>query len=633
MTIKQILIKYWGFASFREMQEDIILSALNGYDTLGLLPTGGGKSICFQVPTMAREGLALVITPLISLMKDQVENLKKRGINAAAIYSGMSKTEIEITFDNCEFGNVKFLYVSPERLESEIFKMRIPQMKIAFLVVDEAHCISQWGYDFRPSYLNIAQIRPLIPKVNIIALTATATPNVVKDIQNQLKFKKENLFQKSFVRDNLTYLVKHEEDKDKRLIKTINSVEGSGIVYVRNRKRTKLIAKLLIENNISAHYYHAGLSNEIREKKQSDWMLGKVRYMIATNAFGMGIDKSDVRMVIHMDIPDNPESYFQEAGRAGRDEKSAYAFIIYNNSDLINLKKNFETKYPEIEFIKKVYKHLGNYFQLALGSGEDERFEFDITNFCEMYSLPVLLTFNALKFLEKSGNIILSDNFNDSSKIKIKVNKGDLYKYQVKNPNLGDFISVLLRSYSGLFTEFIKINEQLIANRLKLKLDVVNNILSRLHKEEILFYEKKSNKPQLIFTKGRLDENDIYIGKKEYFTQKEEDFKRMQAMIKYIENETKCRSNILIEYFGESNATRCGKCDNCRKRNKISLSEFDFDKTLDIIKPLLKKSMFTMEALIKACGIQNEDNVHKVVRWLIDNEKVEVRGTLLYWKS
>jgi ATP-dependent DNA helicase RecQ len=633
MTIKQILIKYWGFGSFREMQEEIILSALNGYDTLGLLPTGGGKSICFQVPTMIRDGLSLVVTPLISLMKDQVENLKKKGINAVAIYSGMSKNEIEIALDNCEFGGVKFLYVSPERLETETFQMRIGQMKIAFLVVDEAHCISQWGYDFRPSYLNIAQIRSIIPKANIIALTATATPNVVKDIQKQLKFKKENLFQKSFNRDNLTYLVKHEEDKDKRLLKTINSVEGCGIVYVRNRKRTKQIANLLIANNISAHYYHAGLSNSEREKKQAEWMAGKVNYMVATNAFGMGIDKPDVRIVIHMDIPDNPESYFQEAGRAGRDEKSAYAFIIFNNSDIINLKRNFETKYPEIDFIKKVYKHLGNYFQLALGSGEDERFEFEITDFCDMYSLPILLTFNALKFLEKSGNIILSDNFNDTSKIKIRLSKGELYKYQVKNPSKGDFISVLLRSYSGLFTDYVKINEKLIANRLKMKLEIVENLLIRLQKEEIIYYQKKTNKPQLIFTKGRLKEDDIYIGKKDYFLQKEEDLKRTQAMINYIENDTKCRSSLLLEYFGETNAKRCGKCDNCRKRNRVELSEFDFDKTLDIIKPLLKKSKYTMDGLLKVCGIQNEDNVHKVVRWLIDNEKVEVIGTLLYWKS
>ena len=631
MTIQQILIKYWGYSSFRPMQEDIINSVLANQDTLGLLPTGGGKSICFQVPALKMPGICIVVTPLIALMKDQVENLKKKGVDAVAIYSGMTPREIDICMDNCVYGEKKFLYLSPERLGTDMFRERVQKMQVNMLAIDEAHCISQWGYDFRPSYTQIAEIRQLIPDVPVIALTATATPSVVEDIMQQLHFRSRNFFQKSFARDNLTYTVNKIEDKHKRLIRILQRNQGTGIIYVRNRKKTHQIARLLIENQISAHYYHAGLEHADRERKQADWMHGRVRYMVCTNAFGMGIDKPDVRLVVHMDIPESPEAYFQEAGRAGRDGKASVAVLIYNNADLINLTNFFEAKYPKPEFIKQVYKLLGNYYQLAYGSGEDESFEFDLSTFAKMYDLAPLLTYNALKFLEKEGYIMLSDAAARSSKMHIKVGKEELYRIQVKNPSIGDFLDLIIRSYSGLFTEFVNISEQQLAMRMNIKRSLVDNLIQRLTKANIIDYHASSTKPQLTFSRERLVEDEVRITKEHYYQRKAYDKERMEAMVHYVKSTNKCRSVILLEYFGESGSKRCGKCDACLKRNMVDLSEFEFDEILNIVKPMLQARSHTFDTLIDGIPEVNEERLIKVVQWLIENDKIKVSGQDMYW--
>jgi len=417
MDKKQILIKYWGYSSFRPLQEQIIDSVLAGQDALALMPTGGGKSICFQVPSLISEGVCIVITPLIALMKDQVSQLDKRGIKAVAIFSGMNLREIDIALDNCVYGDKKFLYVSPERLETEMFQERIKKMNVSLIAVDEAHCISQWGYDFRPSYLRIAEIKDILPNVPILALTATATPTVVEDIQDKLLFSKRNVFKMSFERTNLSYQVEYSEDKYNRLLKYIDANPGSAIIYVRNRRKTKEIATFLLNNKYSCHFYHAGLTTEERDRKQKEWISSKVRIMVSTNAFGMGIDKADVRLVVHMDVPDSLEAYFQEAGRAGRDGNSALAVLLYHRSDVMDLDRNFEMKYPEIDFIKDIYNVLGNYFQLAVGSGAGESYEFVLADFIKMYNLNPLLTYNSIKYLEKEGYLFLSEAISRPSKL------------------------------------------------------------------------------------------------------------------------------------------------------------------------------------------------------------------------
>lgn len=633
MTIQQILIKYWGHSSFRPMQEDIINSVLEGKDTMALLPTGGGKSICFQIPALKLSGICVVITPLIALMKDQVDNLKRKGIDAVAIYSGMTSREIDITLDNCIYGEKKFLYVSPERLQTEMFKERVSKMNISILAIDEAHCISQWGYDFRPSYLRIAELRDRIPDVPVMALTATATPNVVQDIMEKLKFPAQNLFQRSFRRENLYYSVSYVEDKNKRLLRLLQQNEGTGIIYVRNRRKTHEYARLLIENRVSAHYYHAGLEHVDRERKQKEWMQGKVRYMVCTNAFGMGIDKPDVRLVVHMDIPDSPEAYFQEAGRAGRDGVDSQAYLIYNNADLINLTRFFEAKYPKPDFIRQVYKHLGNYFQLAYGSGGDESFNFDLTTFSKMYDLQALLTYNALKFLEKEGYILLSDAVARSSKIWFKVSKDTLYRFQVKNPTMGDFIDLLIRSYSGLFTEFVNISEQQMADRMRIKMSVVDNLIRRLVNNDIIEYQERTTKPQIIFSRERVVESDIQISSEHYYKRKDFDKTRLEAVEHYIKSQNKCRSQLLLEYFGEQSSKRCGRCDACLKRNMVDLSGFEFTEILNKVKPILQSKQHTYDSLIAKLPDVNEDRIIKVVQWLIDNEKIGVDGQNMYWNT
>jgi len=631
MTNQQILIRYWGYSSFRPMQEEIIDSVLAGKDTLALLPTGGGKSICFQVPALQMEGICIVVTPLIALMKDQVQQLKNRGINAAAIYSGMNYHQIDISLDNCVFGDVRFLYVSPERLETEIFQERLKRMKVNLLAVDEAHCISQWGYDFRPSYLNIAEIREFIPDVPVLALTATATPDVVVDIQEKLKFKEYNLLQRSFERNNLTYSVLEEEDKNRRLLQLLRQHEGSSIVYVRSRKATKEIARFLVENNISSHFYHAGLTAELRDQRQQDWTKGKIRVIVSTNAFGMGIDKPDVRTVIHMDVPDSIEAYFQEAGRAGRDQNPADAFLIYHKSDISKLIQNHEMKFPEIKFILQVYNALGNYYQLAEGSGVDKSYDFILADFAKMYNLNPLTVYYALKYLEKEGYIYLSDAVKRPSRVFIKMDRNDLYRFQVKYPKMGDFLDVLIRSYSSLFTEFVSIDEATLGARLKASPLLMENTLRQLHKLDVLEYIPYSSRPQIALVGGRMNPRNMRINRDSYESRKQISKKRMEAMINYVQTYSKCRSVMLLEYFGEENIKRCGKCDVCMGRNKIGLSQMEFDGVIQRIKPILKSRNCTLTELIYQIDNVDEDRLIKVVRWLMDINKITKFGDDLVW--
>ncbi len=622
--IHKILKEYWGHNAFRPLQEDIIESVISGHDTLALLPTGGGKSICFQVPAMALPGLCLVVSPLIALMKDQVENLNKKGIKASAIYSGMHKSEIDRILGNCLFGDTKFLYVSPERLKTDLFTFNLPRIKVGLIAIDEAHCISQWGYDFRPPYLEIAEIRQYFPNVSIIALTATATTKVVDDIQRKLKFKNQSVFQKSFSRSNLIYLVVKTENKLQRLLRIINRIKGSGIVYVRNRRKTQEIAKFLIENKISSDFYHAGLSMEDRDRKQSDWIRGIKQVIVATNAFGMGIDKPDVRFVVHMDIPDSIEAYFQEAGRGGRDEKKSWAIQLYDDLDIIELDKNFINSFPEIKIIRNVYNALCNYLQIPIGTGNERNFEFNISEFTKEYSLNTLIAYNSLKFLEKEGFLLLTDAINKPSRIIINCTNEELYRFQVENRKYEKFIKTLLRSYGGLFSNFVKIDEKELAKRLNTEEKQIIASLYFLESIGVLSYDRKSDKPLLIFLEDRVDEKQIVISPENYQFLKDTAFERLEAVKHYVQSNTKCRSKLLLEYFGEQNSLRCGECDVCLNRNKISVSDFEFDKVVEILKPVLRKQSLTIEEVVKAVDLFNEDKTIKIINWLIDNQKVKL---------
>ncbi|MBN2174930.1 MAG: RecQ family ATP-dependent DNA helicase [Bacteroidales bacterium] len=622
MDIHQILLKYWGFISFRPMQEDIIRSVLNGNDTLALLPTGGGKSICFQVPAMTIEGLCIVVTPLIALMRDQVENLKKKGIDAVAIYSGMHPYEMEVAINNCIFNKKKFLYCSPERLETDLIRLNIERMGVNLVAVDEAHCISQWGYDFRPSYLKIAEIRQYLPDVPFLALTATATPKVVDDIQEKLNFKKKNFFQQSFERKNLTYVVQLEEDKLKRLLKVATNLKGSGIVYVRNRKKTVEISDFLNKNSIRSDFYHAGLDNRQRAIKQTAWMKGETRVMVSTNAFGMGIDKPNVRFVAHMDLTDSLEAYFQEAGRGGRDGKSAYAVLLFEKADIMDAEKFLESRFPDIQTIRNVYQSLGSINQLAIGSGKDVTIDFDLYAFCSQFNFNQTDVIHSLGFLEKEGYLLLQDVTNAESKIHFKTSKEDLYKFQVEHARFDKFIKVLLRSYSGLFTEFVKINESEIAKRSELKIEEVKKLLFALDKFDIISYLSGKSQPQIVYLTERLDAGNIRISAEHYLDRKKEAQIRLQSVIQYITNDSKCRSRQLLEYFGENDSRRCGRCDVCIERNKIELNELEFDTVVDQIKPFLLSSSLTVEEVTGLVRSVNEGKVIRVIQWLLDNEKV-----------
>lgn len=635
MTPREILKKHWGYDAFRPLQEDIIQSVLEGNDTLALLPTGGGKSICFQVPALAREGICIVVSPLIALMKDQVANLVKRGIKAVAVFSGLSQSEIDVAIDNCIYGDVRFLYLSPERLTSDIIRSRLEKMNVNLLAIDEAHCISQWGYDFRPPYLRIAEIRQLLPNTPTLALTATATPDVMTDICRKLELKNEKIFVKSFERKNLTYAVLDEENKMERLLRICTKVPGTGVIYVRNRRKTREIAEYLQKHKISADFYHAGLDSKTRDQKQLNWTSEKTRVIVSTNAFGMGIDKANVRFVAHMDLPDSPEAYFQEAGRAGRDEKKAYAVLLFNKSDLIDIDKFLENAYPAPAYIKSVYNMLGNYLQVAMGSGLNKSYNFTISQFCEHYNLQRITTFNALRFLEKEGYITLSEAFANPSRILILINNEELYRFIVANSSYSLFIKTLLRSYTGLFTEFTRIDEKELAVRLKSNEESIKKALKNLHQMRVIHYEPINAFPRITFNIERLNEKDLVISHQNYAERKAFALQRVNAIKSYVTSINQCRSKMLLEYFGEKNAENCGQCDICLERRKNDLSHEEFEKITHIIKPLLINNV-TLKQLINNLKTDiTEKKIIKAVQWLMDHNKIifHAESETLQWNE
>jgi len=616
-----ILKQYWGYDDFRPLQGDIIRSIVSGKDTLGLMPTGGGKSLTFQVPTLAMKGICVVVTPLIALMKDQVENLKKRGITAAAIYSGMSHNEILMTLDNAVFEAYKFLYVSPERLTTPIFMEKIKQATVCMIAVDESHCISQWGYDFRPSYLRIADIRELLPDVPVLALTATATPEVVDDIQRQLHFREPNVFQKSFHRSNLAYVVRTTENKDEHLLKILNSVPGTSVVYVRNRKRTKEISDFLNLNGISAENFHAGLKNETKDAKQSRWKSGETRAIVSTNAFGMGIDKAEVRTVVHMDLPDSLEAYFQEAGRAGRDEKKAYAVLLYNNGDAVKMRKRVSDSFPGKEMVLKVYEALGNYLEMGVGSGLDKVFAFDIGDFCMKFKLPILISYNCLKILQQAGYLELTDEQDSSARVLFIVGKDDLYN-QKQTPEQEKLIHILLRSYTGLFTDMASINEDIIAKRLEWTREKVYEELVGLAKERVIQFIPRKKTPYLTFVREREATERVILGKEAYDDRRERYIERVKSVLDYAKEENICRSQVLLSYFGEKETKPCGKCDICQKKKETLVTEEDFETIRQHIEQALSAEELSVNALVKKVPFK-EPKVLQVIRFLKDNGQLK----------
>ena len=627
----EILKQYWGYDSFRSKQEDAIHSILDAKDTLTLLPTGGGKSICFQVPALMMEGICVVISPLIALMNDQVTALKAKNIRALAITSGMSFSELDIALDNCIYGNYKFLYLSPERLESDMVQQRLKKMNINLLAVDEAHCISEWGYNFRPSYLKIAEIRE-ITTAPIIALTATATPLVVKDIQEKLKFDNENVISTSFYRDELSYVVLKQDDKDSKLIQILNRLKGTSIIYCRTRKETKRIHLLLSEYGITSHYYHAGLDVLERASKQKQWQLNHVRVMVATNAFGMGIDKNDVRLVIHNHLPFSLESYFQEAGRAGRDRKLAYSILLYNDLDIHNLKKQINDHYPEIEIVRNVYQQIANFLGIAIGDGKHQEFPFHINEFCERYNLNQLQTYNALKLLEKEDYIKLSEAIHQPSRLFIKVTHTELYQFQIANKKFDILLKILLRSYGSLFDNFTKIQENIIAKRAQLSTQEVKDFLTNLKQMDILDYIPQNSDPKLLMLKTRVDSKYISLSKETLETRKANEEAKAASVIQYANNQYQCRSHVLQNYFGEEDNKRCGKCDVCLERNKLNINDQEFEAIMLAIQNLISQNPMNVDDIIMAIVEYREDKLVTVLQFLSDNGQIAMNDEQkLYW--
>lgn len=628
-TPAEILKQYWGYDSFRPVQEDIVNSVLAGKDTLALLPTGGGKSVCFQVPAMCMPGLCLVVTPLIALMADQVDHLLKRGINAVCMHSGMHPHEITMAFEKCADGRSKFLYLSPERLESRKFRELLRQLNVSLIAVDEAHCISQWGYDFRPPYLRIADIRDMFPKVPVIALTATAVAKVVDDIQDKLAFARRNVFSRSFVRSNLAYITFREEDKHKKLLRICHGVSGTGIVYVRNRKMTKEVSEFLNQHGITATFYHAGLDPKIRQQRQEQWMQNHIRIMVATNAFGMGIDKPDVRLVVHMDIPETIEYYFQEAGRAGRDGKKAFAVILFNEHDIVNSRLNLEQTWPPPAIVRSVYNALGNFLQLPVGAGRDVSFNFDLDLFCKTYVLKPVTTFSALKILEREGYIALNDVWDESSRIFFCCARENLYAYQVEHADADKLIKVIMRSYSGVFTDFVQVNENEIARRSGIDSPQVAVLLTKLQKAGILDYLPRKTTPQLIFITERLETESIALSKTYYLDRKRDAALKLEEIIRYCTTGDVCRSRMLVSYFGDSNSHDCGICDVCIAKRRSAIGSDEAANIESLVLKILQRGPLSLESLVRLLPNFKEDDLLAVVRWLNENSKLTFDGEII----
>lgn len=617
---RDILKQYWGYPSFRPMQEDIVDSVVEGKDTLALLPTGGGKSICFQVPAMTMEGVCIVITPLISLMKDQVMHLKKIGIPAAAIFTGMHHNQVEIVYNQAVFGMLKFLYVSPERLMTDMFIEALKKMKVNLLAVDESHCISQWGYDFRPPYLKIAEIREYIPNTPVMALTATATPAVVEDIQYRLNFKERNVFQTSYERKNVTYNVIHDADKFGVMYRLFKRMDkGSGIVYVRSRKRTKIIADWLQSVGISASFYHAGLDAKTRDYRQQLWMNGTIKVIVATNAFGMGIDKPDVRLVVHLDIPDSLEAYFQEAGRAGRDLQPSEAFMIVTENDIDRLKDNIKNTYPELKKIRMIYETLGNYLQIPIGSGKNQSYNFDINDFCNAYNLSLLEVFNAIQLMEREGYIATSEALSSPSKIHIKAGREDLYRFQIEYQEFDTIIKYMLRNLPGVLSDFVNIREETISIKTGLSVEMIIKQIERLEKLDFLTYIPRNDKPQIFYLTERLNISNISLSEDVYKNRKEDADRRLQSVIDFVNNDEICRSVQLLKYFGENINNTCGRCDVCSSRNRNDIDNKEYKIISDIIISELKENSAPIYEVVNNIKTYKEEKIVETIRWMVDN--------------
>lgn len=628
---RKILRKYWGFDDFRGIQREIIDSICSGRDTLGLMPTGGGKSLTFQVPALAMEGVCIVITPLIALMKDQVVHLRRHGIRAAAVYGSMMHNEIIATLENCIFGGIDLLYVSPERLSSELFQTKLKHMKVSFITVDEAHCISQWGYDFRPSYLKIADIRKLKPDVPILALTATATPQVTDDIQERLAFKEKNVFKMSFERKNLAYIVRRTADKQEEMVHILNSVGGSAIVYVRSRKRSKEISGLLNKSGISSTFYNAGLDHVTRDSRQTEWQNDRVRVMVATNAFGMGIDKPDVRVVIHIDCPDSIEAYFQEAGRAGRDGKKAYAVLLYNNSDNDKLEKRINENFPEKDYIKKVYEHLAYYYQIGMGSGMGHKFEFNIDKFCYTFKHFPIQVDSSLKILTRAGYIDYEEDSDTKARVRFLLSRNELYRLNTLSEKETAVITALLRTYGGLFTDYVYTDEALIAQITEMEKPQIYMVLKNLSERSIIHFIPRKKIPHITYVCEREETERLVIAPEVYEERKEQFRKRIHAMLDYARTGYVCRSRQLLRYFGEERSSDCGQCDVCIDCNKRETPKKLLDAAEKAITDILKDRRPHSASELNSIKLER-DVIGEALQWLVSEEKIYIEdGMISLW--
>ena len=633
MNAVDVLIKYWGHTSFRLKQEEIINSVIAKKDTLALLPTGGGKSICYQVPALLNEGICIVISPLIALMNDQVRFLKSKGIKSVAITSNMHFTEIDTALTNCIYGGVKFLYLSPEKLQNELVQTRIKEMNVNLITVDEAHCISEWGHNFRPAFRHIDEIREIIPNIPVLALTATATSSVIHDIQESLNFKEKNLIQSSFSRGNLSYVVDNVEDKKSRLIKLLNKIKSSVIIYVGSRKAAKEITHFLVENKFSANFYHGGLSAKIRDDRQESWTKNQTRIMVATNAFGMGIDKADVKLVVHLELPSTIEAYFQEAGRAGRNGETAYAFLLANSNDIRKQEELLSLRYPSIKDIKMCYQDIANYLQIAEGVLPIEPIPFNILKFSERYKSTYLKTFNILKYLEKEELFKISDTLHTPSKLIMNVNNSELYKFQISNKYYDRFIKLLLRSYGNLFNNYVFINELQLAERYNSDVTEVKRLLIKLQQLEIVKYQEQNSNPQLTFIKARKDVEALQLNEVKWEKRKEYEKNKLNRISDYISTNKTCRSKMLLHYFGEENSEKCGVCDVCVLEKRKNIKDKEFLRISNKIKEYLQEKEHSLEEICTLLPNTNEQEIINILNFLFDNDKVGKYGNKYQWKG